>query len=110
MDRGGEQFERLAAYRRRGQELARRLADNADEIAVTLDRMADFHERVAREASHPLREQAAQGAAAERRMAERERSAARRYRRTVAGESVADEAVAGEAGEEGGEAADQPAG
>ena len=94
------QADRAAAHERRGRELARRLADNADEIAVTLDRMADFHEQVAREPGHPLKPQAAEGAAAERRMAEQERSAARHYRHaTVADQDEDDVSQADQSGQ-----------
>ena len=86
MDPSDEQTDRTAAPERRGRELAARMADNADEIAMTMDRMADFHEQVALEPGHPLGPQAAEGATAERRVAEQERNAARHYRHAVADE------------------------
>jgi hypothetical protein len=90
MEPSDEQTDRTAAQKRRGRELARRMADNADEIAVTMDRMADFHEQVAREPGHPLEQQAAEGAAVERRVAEQEQSAARHYRHAIADEDDED--------------------
>ncbi|HEY2279154.1 MAG TPA: hypothetical protein VGI00_12415 [Streptosporangiaceae bacterium] len=91
MDPGGEQADRAAAHERRGRELARRMADNADDIAVTLDRAADFHEQVAHQPGYPLEQQAAGRAVVERRIAEQERSAARHYRHAIADQD-ADEA------------------
>jgi hypothetical protein len=91
MDPGGDQAEYAAAQERRGRELTRRMADNADDVAVTMDRMADFHEQVAREPGHPLQQRAVEAAAAERRMAERERSTAAHYRRTMADQAHEDD-------------------
>lgn len=66
---------RLLQNRKVGRELAERLADEADEIAVTFDRLAEVHESLVLE-GHPLAGSAAERAAAERMLARKEREAA----------------------------------
>ncbi len=74
-----------ARRRRVVRELAGRLADTADETAVNLDKMAEFHEAVSADSKHPLFEGAAEHAVAERRYAAFEREQSVKLRRTAAG-------------------------
>ena len=72
--------ERYVHNMRMGQELARRLAREAEQIAVTLDRLAAVHDALAGTAGHPLSARAGARAAHERRMAARERVASGWFR------------------------------
>jgi hypothetical protein len=67
--------------RQRGRELAGRLADNAEALAVTIDRAADLHEMVSSDPNHPLRASAGAHVERERRFAAAERLEAAHWRR-----------------------------
>ena len=68
---------------RRSRRLARRLADNASDIAETVERAARLHDEMAADELHPLRDEAAMHAKLERDFAARERRQAEKWTRVA---------------------------
>lgn len=68
-----------------GRALAERLAEEAERIAVTLDRLADVHETLAMANYHPLKTEAMEWAVVERTIALRERQSSVWFRDIASG-------------------------